>query len=168
MLLLGIGTPAAVEAFGFYLIVHALYKAGLFMAVGTIDHETGTRELSRLSGLGRAMPLTAASVGLAAASMAGMAPWLGFVGKEATYEAALHAGTLGLVALALMVLANIGLVAMALTLFVDVFMGRPTELPKPAHEGTFALWSGPLLLGVLGLPVGARNRASGPCARRHR
>ncbi len=154
VLLLGIGTTAAVEAFGFYLVVHALYKAGLFMAAGGIDHETGTRDLSQLSGLLRAMPLTAAAVALTAASMAGFPPWIGFVGKESTYEAALHAGASGLVALALMILANAALIAISLTLFFDVFMGPPRPTPKPAHEGPIGLWAGPVVLGVLGLVLG--------------
>ncbi len=154
VLLLGLGTTAAVEAFGFYLVVHALYKAGLFMAAGTIDHETGTRELPRLSGLRRSMPLTAAGVGLAAASMAGAPPFLGFVGKEATYEAALHAGAAGVVALTLMVVANAALIAISLTLFFDVFLGQPGSTPKAPHEGPVGLWGAPVLLGGLGLILG--------------
>ena len=44
-----------------FLIVHSLYKASLFMVVGAVDHGTGTREVERLGGLGRAMPVTAAA-----------------------------------------------------------------------------------------------------------
>ena len=161
VLLLGLGTTEAVEAFGFYLVVHALYKAGLFMAAGAVDHETGTRELSRLSGLGRAMPLTATGVGLAAASMAGLPPFFGFVGKEATYEAAMHAGSAGWVALALMVLANVALIAIALTLFFDVFTGPPGDTPKSAHEGPIGLWAGPVALGILGLLLGPGTSSVG-------
>ena len=154
VLMLGVGDGASVEACGFYLVVHALYKAGLFMAAGGIDHETGTRELSRLSGLRRAMPWTATGVALATASMAGLPPFIGFVGKEATYEAALHSETIGLIVLALMMLANVALIATALTLFVDPFLGRPSDLPKPPHEAPLALWVGPVLLGITGLALG--------------
>lgn len=154
VLMLGVGDGASIEACGFYLVVHALYKAGLFMAVGGIDHETGTRELSRLSGLYRAMPWTAAGVAFGTASMAGLPPFVGFVGKEATYEAALHNGTTGLIVLTLMVLANVALIATALTLFADPFLGRRGNLPKPPHEAPLALWVGPVLLGVTGLALG--------------
>ena len=154
VLLLGMGDGASIEACGFYLVVHALYKAGLFMAVGCIDHETGTRDLSRLSGLRKAMPLTAAAVGMAAASMAGLPPFLGFVGKEATYEAALHLGTLGWIALALMLLANVALIATAAVLFIGPFFGSPKETPKSPHEGPLTLWLGPVVLGLGALALG--------------
>lgn len=154
VVLLGMGDGAAVEACGFYLVVHALYKAGLFMTAGAVDHETGTRELSQLSGLRRSMPITAAGVALAAVSMAGIPPFIGFVGKEMTYEAALHFETSGLVVLALMVLSNVALIGIALVLFVDPFLGPPGHPPKHPHEAPFAMWVGPVLLGVTGLLLG--------------
>ena len=43
-----------------FLLGHALYKGALFLVAGALDHETGTRDVDRLGGLGRAMPLTAA------------------------------------------------------------------------------------------------------------
>ena len=154
VLLLGLGDGASVEACGFYLVVHALYKAGMFMAVGSVDHETGTRDLSRLSGLRTSMPWTTAGVGLAAASMAGLPPFLGFVGKEATYEAAMHLGLLGWIVLSLMVIANVALIATAAVLFIDPFFGAPGSTPKAPHEGPPSLWLGPVVLGVAALAFG--------------
>src|SRR5690606_19703 len=58
-LLLGLGTPLGAVAAIFHTINHATFKASLFMAVGIIDHETGTRDLRRLSGLYAFMPITA-------------------------------------------------------------------------------------------------------------
>jgi multicomponent Na+:H+ antiporter subunit A len=72
-----------------FLLVHALYKAALFLSAGIIDHETGTRLLDRLGGLGRGMPLTALPVAAAAMSMAGVPLFFGFVGKEIMYDGAL-------------------------------------------------------------------------------
>ncbi len=68
-------------------IAHALFKSTLFLTVGVVDHATGTRDLRRLSGLGRRLPLLAAIGTAAAASMAGLPPLLGFVGKEAAFAA---------------------------------------------------------------------------------
>ena len=74
------------------LVSHALFKAALFLIVGTIDVSTGTRDLRRLSGLGRKQPLLATSAALAIASMAGVPPLLGYVAKEAALEGLLHSG----------------------------------------------------------------------------
>ena len=64
------------------LIAHAAFKAALFLTVGVIDHQTHTRDLRALTGLGRRWPVVAAGAALAAASMAGIPPLLGFIAKE--------------------------------------------------------------------------------------
>ncbi|QGN47688.1 DUF4040 domain-containing protein [Micromonospora sp. WMMC415] len=84
---IGVGTPASDAAAILYTIAHALFKATLFMLVGIIDHEAGSRNLRELSGLWREMPMTVAFTGLAALSIAGLPPTIGFVGKEAIFEA---------------------------------------------------------------------------------
>jgi multicomponent Na+:H+ antiporter subunit A len=73
-------------------LAHALFKSTLFLTVGVVDHATGTRDLRRLSGLGRRLPLLAVIGTAAAASMAGLPPMLGFVGKEAAFAALWDAG----------------------------------------------------------------------------
>ena len=102
MTLVGAGGRDAALAGVAMLLAHGLFKAPLFLVVGTIDHATGTRDIRRLSGLARALPGTCVIATLAAASMAGVPPLLGFVTKEAAFEAFLHDGrwpiTAGLVA----------------------------------------------------------------------
>src|SRR5699024_2822150 len=71
------------------LLAHSLFKSALFMSVGVIDKTTGTREIRELSGLGRKRPALAVFFALAAASMAGLPPFLGFVGKEAAFATVL-------------------------------------------------------------------------------
>lgn len=86
-LLAGTGSRlAAIAAVG-ALLAHGFFKGALFLTVGTIDKQTGTRTIGELAGLGRRMPLLAAGAVAAAASMAGVPPMLGFVGKEAALEA---------------------------------------------------------------------------------
>jgi len=92
VVLFGVGEPAMVHAGVAVLLAHALFKAALFMTVGVLDHQAGTRDLRRLSGVGRRMPITVAAMAVATASMAGVLPLLGFVAKEAAIEAALHSG----------------------------------------------------------------------------
>ncbi|MEU8900766.1 Na+/H+ antiporter subunit A [Nocardia sp. NPDC048505] len=94
VLLVGLGTPDAALAGLALLIAHALFKGCLFMVVGIVDHCAGTRDLRRLSGLGRKAPLLAGVAGLAAASMAGLPPLLGFAGKESALSAILDAESL--------------------------------------------------------------------------
>ena len=86
MLLFGMGTPRAVAAGFAYLLAHACYKGALFLVAGAVEHETGTRDVARLGGLRRAMPLTAIGAALAAGSMAGIPLFEGFIAKEQFYE----------------------------------------------------------------------------------
>ncbi len=84
--LLGLGTRAAALGGLALVIAHALFKSTLFLCVGIVDHSTGTRDLRKLSGVGRAMPVVAGAALLAGASMAALPPTLGFVAKEAAFE----------------------------------------------------------------------------------
>jgi multicomponent Na+:H+ antiporter subunit A len=92
MVLFGSGSGIAALAGAAMLLAHGLFKAPLFLVVGAIDHATGSRDVRTLSGLARALPGTATAAVLAAASMAGLPPLLGFVAKEAAFEAYLHEG----------------------------------------------------------------------------
>jgi multicomponent K+:H+ antiporter subunit A len=81
-MLLGIGTPMATVTAIFHILNHAAFKAALFMSAGIVDHEAGTRDLRRLGGLARLMPLTAGLTLIASAAMAGVPLLNGFVSKE--------------------------------------------------------------------------------------
>jgi multicomponent Na+:H+ antiporter subunit A len=87
-MLIGFNSETAIKAMVIYLLAHSLYKGTLFLVAGTIDHETGTRHIDKLSGLRKYLPVTFFSGALAALSMAGLAPFIGFIGKETVYEAA--------------------------------------------------------------------------------
>jgi multicomponent Na+:H+ antiporter subunit A len=88
---IGVGTPTAMAAAMLHTVAHALFKATLFMLVGIIDRETGSRDIRELSGLRKTMPPTAACTALAALSMAGVPPMLGFVSKEYLFQGLLDA-----------------------------------------------------------------------------
>ena len=81
-LLLGLNSPLAAVAAVFHILNHATFKASLFMAAGIIDHESGTRDIRRLSGLIRLVPYTATLAMVASASMAGVPLMNGFLSKE--------------------------------------------------------------------------------------
>jgi len=153
--LLGIGSEYAVNAAVVFLIGHAFYKGTLFLIAGILDHETGVRDATRLSGLLRAMPVTAAAAILGAFSMAGLLPFFGFIGKELVYEATIYADPLPpLLLTAVVLLPNIVFVAVALTVGVRPFSGPRVEMPKVPHEAPISLLLGPVLLGGLGVLSG--------------
>lgn len=90
VLLVGLGTQGAALAGLAMIGAHAMFKATLFLVVGAVDAATGTRDLRRLTGVGRALPWTATAGALATASMIGLPPFAGYVAKEAALEALLH------------------------------------------------------------------------------
>lgn len=155
-MLLGIGEPMVVAAAMTYLLGHALYKGGLFLVAGAIDHSTGTRDIRALGGLWRAMPMTAIGAFLAAGSMMGLMPLVGFIAKESVYEAALEHAPM--VVTALLITANAAYVAVAL-LLLRPFWGRRRDVPQEPPEGSMGLWLGPLVLGLLALVLGLATPA---------
>jgi multicomponent Na+:H+ antiporter subunit A len=157
MVLVGAGTRDAALAGAAMLLAHALFKSTLFLVVGIIDRSAGTRDLRKLSGLGRRMPALAVVTALAAASMAGLPPLAGFVGKEAAYEAFLHdaiEGPAGVVVLVGLVAGSALTAAYSLRLVWGAFADRegvPATEPRsagPAFLGPAAV------LAVAGLVVG--------------
>ena len=153
-LLLGLGTTQAVKAAAVYLLVHALYKGALFLIAGAVDHATGTRNVAELGGLGRAMPIVAAAAALAALSMAGLPPLLGFIAKELVYEAKLQAPQAAWLIAAAGVLANILAVALAAMVSLGPFFGTKKQTLSEPHEVAPTIWLGPVVLAGLGLLMG--------------
>ncbi len=137
-LLFGLDTPLAVVAGVFHIINHATFKASLFMAAGIIDHETGTRDLRRLNGLSKYMPITATLVAVAAAAMAGVPLLNGFLSKEMLLAKTLviDTGTWADWLIPVMAtLAGAFAVAYSLRLVHDVFFnGEPVGLESKPHE----------------------------------
>ena len=136
--LAGIGSSGAILAAIFHIVNHAVFKASLFMAAGIIDHETGTRDMRRLSGLMRFMPFTGTLAIVAAAAMAGVPLLNGFLSKEMFFAEAAdwHNGTWLDNSLAwLATAAGIFAVAYSLRFIATVFFGPPPEdLPRTPHE----------------------------------
>ncbi len=156
VMLIGLGEPLAFKAAAVFLLTHALYKGALFMTAGAIDHETGTRNPLELGGLRRAMPISFVAAALAALSMSGIVPFVGFVAKEVMYEATLHFGPLGGALLTLCTIAGNALTIVAAgVVVVRPFLGPEAHTPKHPHEAPPSLYLGPWVLAVLGLLAGA-------------
>jgi multicomponent Na+:H+ antiporter subunit A len=148
VLLLGIGTGLAVKGAVVFLLAHALYKGTLFLAAGSIDHGTGTRDINALGGLSRAMPVTAAALAIGAVSLAGFGPVLAFIGKEALIEAALHFDRTGELAVLAAVVAGGALFAAAAGMVARVLIGT-LQTPHTPHESPPEMLVGPVLLSIL-------------------
>jgi multicomponent Na+:H+ antiporter subunit A len=142
----------SVKAAMAFLLVHALYKGALFMTAGNVDHEAGTRDLTRLSGLARAMPLTFAAAAMASVSMAGLPAGLGWVAKEMIGVAKLTDG-IGLT-LTTATIANAMVFAVAGIAGLAPYLGTRSEQAEAAHEAPWTMLAGPLVLGSLGLVFG--------------
>lgn len=168
--LLAFSGEAAMLAVAVGILAHALYKGPLFLVAGIVDHATGTRDLRRLAGLRKSLPVASAAALLAAASMAGLPPLFGFVAKEALLESLLYeagsAGAAGWIAFAAAAVAGAFFVAYSLTLVWEAFLrpglpaadqdpAQPNERqvrPTPVHHPPSAPFlAGPLFLVACGL-----------------
>jgi len=164
----GLGTDAALAAGILHILNHAVFKGSLFMAVGIIDHETGTRDVPRLSGLARAMPVTAVVMFLGALAMAGVPLLNGFVSKEMIFEALLHppreSGWLAAMLPLLAVVGSVFTTTYCLLITLKVFLGpQGANTPKPPHEAPGPLLAPPLVLAALVVLLGvAPELVAGP------
>ncbi len=137
-MLLGLSSPVAAVAAVFHIINHATFKASLFMAAGIVDHETGTRDLRVLNGLWRFMPYTTALAVVAAAAMAGVPLFNGFLSKEMFFSEALevlHGHPFAWLVPALATLGGAFSVSYSVRFIHQAFFSGPgTGMPRVPHE----------------------------------
>lgn len=165
--IMGIGSPQAIQAGLALTIGHSLFKAALFMVVGAIDHSAGTRNTDLLSGLGKRQPGLAAIATIAALSMAGVPPLLGFVAKETTLGMLLTEPVLigmpGKLTLTAVVLGSMLTFAYAMFFLYGAFATKPgqhtSEKVAKMHRVTIGLWLPPGILAVLSVIFGLAPHA---------
>lgn len=152
--LAGVGSELSMTTGIAVLIGHAFYKATLFMVAGSVDHEAGTREIYKLSGLRKVMPYTSIAALLACLSQAGIPPFFGFIGKEYMYKSNLYSDYPVLLSI-IIVSASILLILLALTCGLHIFSGKEVKYEsKHIHEAPISMLIGPLVLATLGLITG--------------
>lgn len=158
VMLIGMNTTASIKAALVFFIVHGLYKGGLFMVAGIIDKNTGTRDIYKLGGLLKTMPVTSIAGILALLSMSGLPPMLGFIGKELIYDAKVQIPELSWLVIPLGIAANMIMVAVSLVVFYEIFQPRsqkgsiPLKQPEKTLPGNFL--AGPVALALVGLGLG--------------
>lgn len=153
-MLLGIGSNLAIKAFFIFLVAHSLYKGTLFLVAGSLDHETGTRNVSMLGGLKKYLPVTMTSALLASFSMMGIIPLIGFIGKETVYSAILEVENFRFLLLTLAVISNAFVVTVTILVGLKPFFGQLLPTPKSPHEAPITMLIGPIVLSLFGLLSG--------------
>ncbi|MGS1127367.1 monovalent cation/H+ antiporter subunit A [Rhodanobacter sp. UC4437_H4] len=137
-MLVGLGSTLGVVAAIFHIVNHATFKSSLFMAAGAVDHEAGTRDLRKLGGLYRVMPVTATLALVAGAAMAGVPLLNGFLSKEMFFAETLavrQGPLLDAISVVIAVAASAFGVTYSIRFVRGVFFGRmPADLPREPHE----------------------------------
>ncbi|WP_165066540.1 Na+/H+ antiporter subunit A [Marisediminicola senii] len=155
---LGYGTRDAALAGLALLLAHALFKSALFLLVGIVDHRVGTRDLRKISGLGRREPVLATLTVLALASMAGLPPTFGFVAKEAIFTSLLEGGEAGdawgWIALVGVAIGSALTVAYSIRFFWGAFARKKDVDPVGDGDAGAAFMFSPALLAASGLVLG--------------
>jgi len=152
--LIGLGTHEGLIAALFFIVVHALYKASLFLITGIIDHETGTRDITKLSGLKHGLMPVAIAGAVAACISGGIIPTIGFVGKDLIYEATLHFEEYGILLTAIAILTNILLFYGGFIVGVKPFFGKQQDVFSNLHLPHYSMWVPPLFMVILGIVFG--------------
>lgn len=153
-MLLGIGSDYAMTAFVTFLLAHSMYKGALFMVAGILDHETGTKDVTAMGGLRQLMPVTAAIAMVAALSLAGVPPLLGFIGKELMLEAVLGADMFRVLLLLFAFISAVLTIAVAAIVALRPFYGQRLATPQEPHEASTSMLLGPGLLALGSLLLG--------------
>lgn len=157
VMMIGQSMQIAFKALVVGILAHALYKSALFMIAGIIDHETGTRDIRRLGGLGRVMPFGATTAIFAALSMAGLPPLFGFLAKETLLATTLHPSlpiSLAWLLPAVTVISAALMLAMAAMLIVDVFYNPSGDTEVHGHEAPLLMLIAPMIPTALSLAIG--------------
>lgn len=173
MCLLGLGSAAVYFGYGepaliytkatmtaiFHLINHATFKGCLFMIVGIVDHETGTRDIRRLGGLMNLMPISFTLAMIGAFSMAGLPPFNGFLSKEMFFSSVLQASKLDIFSLetwgvlfpVFAWIASVFTFIYSMILVFKTFTGKyqPEKLDKKPHEAPLGMLISPVILASL-------------------
>ncbi|MCY8206697.1 Na+/H+ antiporter subunit A [Bacillus subtilis] len=155
-------TVAAMAAI-FHLINHATFKGSLFMAVGIIDHETGTRDIRKLGGLMAIMPITFTISLIGTFSMAGLPPFNGFLSKEMFFTSMLrvthfdlfNVQTWGVLFPLFAWIGSVFTFIYSMKLLFKTFRGsyQPEQLEKQAHEAPVGMLVPPVILVALAVSL---------------
>ncbi|WP_175631892.1 Na+/H+ antiporter subunit A [Virgibacillus siamensis] len=143
----------------FHLVNHSTFKGALFMVVGIVDHEVGTRDIRRLGGLVTLMPITFTISLIGSFSMAGLPPFNGFISKEMFFTSVLHIGELNIFSMdtwgilfpVIAWIASVFTFIYSMIIVFKTFFGpyQLGKLERPAHEPPLGMLIAPSVLGLM-------------------
>jgi len=154
---IGTGTPIGIAGAMFHMLNNTVYKTGMFLSAGTVEHLAKTDDMDRLGGLARAMPLTFFSFAVCSLALAGVPPLNGFVSKWMVYQGIISAGTSNSLFPVFLVAAMLGSVltlAYVLKLLHAMFLGQRPDYLARAREGSFTMWLPTVILALTSIAFG--------------
>ncbi|HAF94675.1 MAG: hypothetical protein A2021_01205 [Elusimicrobia bacterium GWF2_52_66] len=134
-----------------YILMHSIAKGGLFLCAGIIEQKTHNKDITKMGGLCKTMPVTCLAFAMCSLSVMGIPPFGGFFSKFMVFSGAAQNGSLSVI---LIFLAGAVMTLLYLfRLFYLVFMG-PDKQDSP-REGSTVMVASVLALGLIGLALGA-------------
>jgi NADH:ubiquinone oxidoreductase subunit 5 (subunit L)/multisubunit Na+/H+ antiporter MnhA subunit len=155
-----VGNEIAVAGAMLYILMHGIAKGGLFLCAGIIEQNTHNKDITRMGGLAKTMPVTAAAFLFCAFSVMGIPPFGGFFSKYLVISGAMSGGNLWI--MLTFVVGAFMTIAYLLRVFNKVFLGSPTR--EPVAEGSPVMVGCAALLGLMSLVSGVLIGASSPFA----
>jgi len=152
--LLGLGNEFALYAAVTFILVHALYKATLFLVTGIVDHTLHTRNLNQVWGLWKTMPIVAVASLIAALSSAGIPLTFGFISKDLIYESTLNFPKWGIWITGIALITNVLLACSGFMVGIKPFIGKRTEVESELKKPKIQLWLPVVILSALTLFLG--------------
>jgi NADH:ubiquinone oxidoreductase subunit 5 (subunit L)/multisubunit Na+/H+ antiporter MnhA subunit len=135
-----------------YILMHGVAKGGLFLCAGIIEHKTGTKDITKMGGLFKAMPITAVSFAFCAFSIMGLPPFGGFFAKYMVFNAAVAFGKPSV--LIIYLLGAILTILYLMRLFYAIFLGESKTPVENGKEADFSMVSSVAFLGFVSLLLG--------------
>ncbi len=157
----GLGTMIGIAAGLFHMINHALYKSGLLLSAGSVEHRTGKNNIEEVGGLSKAMPITFIAALIFALSISGIPPLNGFASKWMIYQGIIDFGTgtgvansLWIVWLGLAILGSALTLASFIKFIGGIFLGRKKEAFKNIKEVSPLMWIPLVILALFCVAFG--------------
>ncbi len=143
-----------------YILMHGIAKGGLFLCAGIVEQNTHNKDITKMGGLAKTMPVTAFAFLFCAFSVMGIPPFGGFFSKYLVISGAMSGGNLWI--MLTFVVGAFMTIAYLLRVFNKVFLGSPVR--EPVAEGSPVMVGCAALLGVLSLVSGVLISTSSPFA----
>jgi len=147
---LSIGNEIGLTGGLLYILMHSIAKGGLFLCAGVVEHKLHIKDITRLGGLIKTMPITAVSFILCAFSVMGIPPFGGFFSKYMVISGAIKSGNT-LIAVIFILGAFLTMIYL-FRLFAMIFLGEAKT--EPVAEGAPAMVGSVAILAILSIATG--------------